>query len=141
MKKHTRPFNHVVSSSFFRLACRTEFFDDSIMLLDAEKTIDGLKQLRDYEKQLRKHIKIRTSNFRGRRKSFDKLYAMPFTKASSRIYYSVAISIENMLEKHFQIKSGETYVLLYKTSMQFYDAVQQKYQSTLRTAAINNDNK
>lgn len=127
MKQVIKPFNHTPASSFFRLACRAEFLENELLQAEADSTLLGLATLREFENNLKGRIKIKTSKVRGRRKNFNRYYKAPFTSLPSNIYYGIAIAIENMLERHYQLKSGETYVLLSKASMQFYQAANSRY--------------
>lgn len=137
MKRVIRPFNHTASSSFFRLACRVEFKDDELLLSDAKKAIVGLEQLKKYEESISVLKKRRTSHIKGRRKSIERIYQILFTSATSAIYFSIAVAIEKILEKHYSLKSGETYVLLSGASSKLYEAVNKKHEETVRATTVN----
>lgn len=137
-KSVVKPFNHTAASSFFRLACRADFMDDKNTLPDAEKALKALNQLKDYAGSLKEKTKKRTHNVRGRRKSFERLSKPPFKRMSSHIYYAIAIEIEKILERHYQIKSGETYVVISKAALQLYETVSKRFVSIPRATAMSN---
>lgn len=135
-KKSIKPFNHTPASSFFRLACRVDFMDDKDTLPDAEKALKALDQLKDYARSLKEKTKKRTHTVRGRRKSIERLEKPVFKRMSSYIYYAIAIDIEKILERHYQLKSGETYVVLSKAALRFYETVSKRFVSIPCTATM-----
>jgi hypothetical protein len=129
-----KPFNHIPASSFFRLACIVDFNDDPKLFTDATNTQKALKQLKHYERSLKGKTKKRVLHVRGRRISIERMFKSPFKKVHSQIFYGVAVEIEKILERHYQIRSGETYFVLSKAASQMYEAVSSRV-ATLSGAA------
>lgn len=136
-RKCIKPFNHTAASSFFRLACRVDFMEDKDALADAEKALKALDQLKGYARSLKEKTKKRTNLVRGRRKSIERLSKPIFKRMASHIYYAIAIEVEKILERHYQLKSGETYVVLSKAALQFYETVSKRVVSIPCATAVN----
>lgn len=122
MFKTVKPFNHIPASSLFRLACMVEFADEKKIEKSTKKILKIFSEFKEYAGKLKKEKRKRTYHVRGKRKSIDKQIKSPFTKIGSQLIYAMAIEVESSLESHFQIRSGETYVVLSKVAMQLYGA-------------------
>lgn len=138
MRKQTiKPFNHTPASSFFRLACRVDFVEAEKILPDAELALKAFAQYEAYSNGLKSKKRKRTGNVRGRRASFERTSATPFKKETARIFYGIAVKVERTLEKHYQIKSGETYVVLLKAASLLFLAVSQRVETAMRANTAN----
>jgi len=131
-----KPFNHTPSSSFFRLACIVDFMDESKLLSDAVNAQKALNQLKNYANSLKGKTRKRVRTVRGRRISLERIVRSPLKKIHSQILYGIAVEIEKILERHYQIKSGETYVVLSKASSQMYETVSARVASISVPTAI-----
>ena len=132
-----KPFNHTPASVMFRLACMQEFekndkqFDDETLGM-----VELLERFKCYELALRKKIRKRTNTVRGRRKSIERIISNPFTRINSKVVYSIAIEMERLLEKHYQMKSGETYVLLSKAAALMAESIKEKVAANTAPATL-----
>lgn len=128
-------FNHVPASALFREACRIEFFEEDIF---ADFTVMVAEQLDIYKKYALKVDAKRKGAYKvpGRRPSIERLIPSPFSKNHSSAVYSVAIAIERTLERQYQFKSGETYVVLSKAASQLSEAISNEIKRKLGDAPI-----
>lgn len=114
-----KPFNHTSSSSFFRMACRVD--ELGVPLAVVEKIMRGYSEYSSYANEIKNHLKKRSIKVSARRKHLGDVVKAPFKTVEAQILYSIAIGVERILEKHYQKKSGETYVILSKSAMQLYE--------------------
>lgn len=121
----TKPFNHTPASSFFRLACRAEFINEDDLIEHSKATLKAFSTFRAFAKSAKEKAKKKTGHVKGRRPSLERsVKQTPLKKMPARIYYAIAIDIERTLERHYQIKSGESYVLLHKAATNLYETTE-----------------
>jgi len=133
-----KPFYHTCASTMFRLACKIETGDcQKTVDENGASAVDALCQLMEFEKGLRVKIRKRTNKVGGRRKSLERIIKNPFREPNAAVVYKVAIETEKMLEKHYQLKSGETYVLLSKAATKMAEAIKGQFEAHACTTPLN----
>lgn len=120
-----KPFNHLPASIVFREACRLECVYPEQMNVNPIILVckEHLDKLKGYNNQLRPFVKKRVQSIKSQRINISKTIKNPFTNINASIIYGIALNIERMLEKHYQLQSGETYVLLLSAATNMATAI------------------